>query len=112
MILFDLVGDCELAIPREASSDEALYESFEEAAREVNGSDSVVPFGGEVASVSDDHDPFRKAGIPAIDLIDFVYGVGPTPGEYWHTTEDTLDKVCPESLDAVGEPAVRVLEGF
>ena len=50
--------------------------------------------------------------MPAVDLIDFVYGTGPTPGEYWHTTEDTLDKVCPESLDAVGEPAVRVLEGF
>ncbi len=101
-----------MAIPREASSDEALYGRFEEAAQEVNGSDSGDPFGGEVAAVSDDHIPFRQAGVPAVDLIDFVYGAGPTPGEYWHTTEDTLDKVCPESLEAVGEPAVRVLEGF
>ena len=34
---------------------------------------------------------------------------GGTPGAYWHTDEDTLDKVCPESLDAVGEAAVEVL---
>ena len=112
MILFDLVGDCDLEIPREGISDEDLYGRFEEAAREVSGSDSADPFGGEDSTVLDDHVPFLEAGIPAVDLIDFVYGPGGSPGEYWHTTEDTLDKVCAESLDAVGEPAVRVLEGF
>jgi Zn-dependent M28 family amino/carboxypeptidase len=50
-----------------------------------------------------------EAGIDAVDLIDFTYGPGPSPGEYWHTTEDTLDKVCPESLDAVGEAVLSVL---
>ena len=110
MILFDLVGDCELEIPREANSDEKLYERFADAAREIGGSGSPTPFEGEAGAISDDHLPFLAAGIPALDVIDFTYGSDTSPGPYWHTTEDTLDKVCPESLEAVGEPAVRVLD--
>jgi Zn-dependent M28 family amino/carboxypeptidase len=109
MVLFDMVGDCGLAIPREALSDESLYDHFAEAAREVNGSDSAAPFEGVTDGVSDDHVPFVKAGIPALDIIDFTFGGDTTPGQFWHTNQDTLDKVCPDSLDAVGEPAVRVL---
>ena len=111
MILFDLVGDCNLAIPREAGSDETLYAKFAEAARDVSGSDSAEPFVGETEAIGDDHVPFLAAGVPAVDLIDFTFGGDASPGTYWHTTEDTLDKVCPESLDSVGEPAVRVLQG-
>ena len=107
MVLFDLVGDCELQLPREASSDPELYAAFEEAERERDG--DAAPFGGEVPAVSDDHDPFLEAGIPAVDLIDFTYGGDVSPGPYWHTPEDTLDKVCAESLDAVGEAAVRAI---
>ena len=43
-------------------------------------------------------------------MIDFTFGPGPPPGAYWHTPADTLDKVCPESLDAVGEAALIALE--
>ena len=107
MVLFDIVGDCELQIPRESSSDPALYGAFEEAARDVDG--DAAPFGGSTAGISDDHFPFIAAGIPAVDLIDFTYGSDDRPGPYWHTTADTLDKICTESLDAVGEAAVRAL---
>ncbi|MBT7074508.1 MAG: M28 family peptidase, partial [Anaerolineae bacterium] len=44
----------------------------------------------------DDHTPFLEAGMPAIDVIDFDY-------PYWHTTEDTPDKVSAESLQIVGD---------
>jgi Zn-dependent M28 family amino/carboxypeptidase len=47
----------------------------------------------------DDHVPFLRRGIPAVDIIDFDY-------PYWHTTRDTPDKVSAESLERVG----RVLE--
>ena len=104
MILLDLLGDCDLQIPREANSDPDLYGQI---AAEAVAEDS--PFGGTAPPVSDDHIPFVAAGIPAVDLIDFTYGPGPSPGAWWHTTEDTLDKVCPESLDAVGEAVVAVL---
>jgi Zn-dependent M28 family amino/carboxypeptidase len=39
--------------------------------------------------------PFLEKGIPAALLIDFDY-------PYWHTTQDTADKVSPESLQGVG----------
>jgi glutaminyl-peptide cyclotransferase len=105
MVLFDLVGDCDLQIPREFSSDEGLYDAFADAA-------GGAPFEGTTGPISDDHVPFLDAGVPAVDFIDFTYGGDEQPGEYWHTTEDTLDKVCPESLDAVGEAALLALPGI
>jgi Zn-dependent M28 family amino/carboxypeptidase len=102
MVLFDLVGDCDLRIPRERSSDEALYELFAEAA-------GGAPFAGVTGEIGDDHVPFLEAGIPAVDLIDFTYGSDEVPGPYWHSEQDTLDKVCPESLDAVGEAALEAI---
>lgn len=45
--------------------------------------------------ILDDHVPFLDAGIPAVDIIDFDY-------PYWHTVEDTADKVSPESLEIIG----------
>ncbi len=95
MVLLDMVGDCDLQIPREFSSDERLYAAFQKAA-------GGAPFGGVTGGILDDHTPFQNHGIPSVDLIDFTYGGDKTPGPYWHTTEDTLDKVCPESLAAVG----------
>jgi glutaminyl-peptide cyclotransferase len=97
MILFDLVGDCDLEIPREAGSDADLYESIAAAGE---------PFGGVTGPILDDHIPFLNAGVPAVDLIDFEFGPN---NSYWHTTEDTLDKVCPESLAAVGQPVLDIL---
>lgn len=102
MVLLDMVGDCDLRIPREASSDEALYDDFADAA-------GGAPFEGAAAPVLDDHVPFLEAGVPAVNLIDFTYGGDETPGSHWHTPEDTIDKVCPASLDAVGEAALGAL---
>ncbi len=107
MILFDLVGDCDLTIPRETSSDAELYGAFADAARELTG--GPAPFEGTFGGVVDDHTAFVGAGVPSVDIIDFQFGPGPPPGEYWHTTEDSLDKVCPESLNAVGEAALRAI---
>jgi glutaminyl-peptide cyclotransferase len=107
MVLFDLVGDCDLQIPYEPNSSRDLYEQFARGARQVDG--DPAPFEGQAESILDDHIPFAEAGIPAVDLIDFTFGPGPAPGGYWHTPEDTLDKVCAESLDAVGEAALRAL---
>ena len=46
--------------------------------------------------MTDDHTPFLEANIAAIDIIDFDY-------PYWHTTQDTLDKVSAESMQAIGD---------
>ena len=53
--------------------------------------------------VSDDHLAALEIGIPAIDLIDIRFGPNATAfGGYWHTHEDTPDKVSAESLQTVG----------
>src|SRR5207247_1720820 len=54
----------------------------------------------------DDHLPLQEAGIHAIDVIDFSYGPN---NEYWHTTEDMIDKVSAASLQIVGDVAVALV---
>jgi hypothetical protein len=109
MVLFDLVGDCDLRIPLESNSDAALYERFRDAALALDPDGGGAPFEGEAEGVLDDHIPFARAGVRAVDLIDFEFGPGGSPGEWWHTNEDDIDKVCPESLAAVGRPALVAL---
>ena len=111
MTLFDLVGDCDLEIPLEANSDPGLYDRFREAALELDPGGGGEPFTGEADAVLDDHLPFAEAGVPAVDLIDFRFGPGPSPGAWWHTTNDDLDRVCARSLAAVGRPATVALAG-
>jgi glutaminyl-peptide cyclotransferase len=98
MYLLDMVGDCDLRLPREANSDRRLY-------RRLRG----PAFGGAVPAILDDHIPFARAGIPAVDVIDFSYGPGPTPGSWWHTPEDDLDKVCAASLAQAGRALIGAL---
>ena len=57
-------------------------------------------------SVKDDHVPFLKKGYKAIDLIDFSYG---PDNSYWHTPNDTIDKVSVESLFKSGRVVVEML---
>jgi glutaminyl-peptide cyclotransferase len=98
LYVLDMIGDCDLRIPREASSDRRLYGLLDGRA-----------FRGTTGTVLDDHTPFQAAGIPAVDIIDFTYGPGPTPGAWWHSSEDTLDKVCPSSLGQVGRAVIVAL---
>ena len=98
MVLFDMIGDCDLHVPREANSDPGLYRLFKGA-----------PFGGKTFPVEDDHTPFLQAGVQSLDLIDFDYGPGPPPGAYWHTPQDTIDHVCPASLGAIGDAALTAI---
>ncbi len=108
MVLFDLVGDCDLQLPYEQNSDQDLYALFAVTRAELNGGDAD-PFRFNTFPVGDDHVPFKQAGIPTADFIDFTFGPGAPPGLYWHTTEDTIDKVCPASLETVGETALRAI---
>lgn len=107
MVLFDMVGDCDLRIALEEFSDQGLYNRFADAARTLSG--GPAPFEGRTGGILDDHVPFVSAGVPSVDLIDFDYGSGPAPGGWWHTPQDTPERVCPESLNAVGEAALRAI---
>jgi hypothetical protein len=102
LVLLDMIGDRDLAIPREQSSDAAMWRRLRAAARRV-GVQRVFP-NRTASAILDDHTPFQDRGIPAIDLIDFTFPV-------WHTTRDDLRAVSARSLDAVGETVVELLRG-
>ena len=47
--------------------------------------------------------------MPAIDVIDFLYGSSAGRNDYWHTEADRLDKVSASSLDIIGRVTARVV---
>jgi len=100
MVLLDYVANRGLRLPREGSSSGSLWAQVRDAAAEV-GAARYFPPGREVTIV-DDHTPFLRAGIPAVDLIDWSY-----PG---HDLSDTLDKLSNRSVDAVGETLTRLIQ--
>lgn len=94
MVLLDYIANNGLRLPREGSSDTALWARIRAAARSV-GVGAVFP-STTGTTIYDDHTPFLRAGIPSVDLIDFSY-------RYADGVRDTLDKLSLASLDAVGE---------
>lgn len=105
-ILLDMIGDADLNIDRDSNSTPALLAVVEQAATRLGYQSHF--FRREIAA-EDDHQPFAAAGVPVADLIDFDYGYG---NAFWHTQEDTLDKLSPRSLEIVGNvvlESVRML---
>ena len=93
-IIVDMIGDADLNIYKERNSNPELTDAIWAAAKGLGYENKFIP--EYKHSMLDDHTPFLQAGIPAVDIIDFDY-------PYWHTVQDTPDKVSAESLQAVGE---------
>jgi glutaminyl-peptide cyclotransferase len=94
VIIVDMIGDADLNIYKERNSNPDLTDEIWAVAKELGYESKFIP--EYKHSMLDDHTPFLEAGIPAVDIIDFDY-------PYWHTVQDTPDKVSPESLQAVGD---------
>ena len=103
MILLDMIGDRDLDIEREGESTKWLVDTIWNTAREL-GHEKQFP--NREQWIADDHIPFKQAGVPVIDIIDFNYG---PDNSYWHTNKDTLDKVSGESMKIVGDVVLRAL---
>jgi hypothetical protein len=103
-VVWDMVGDRDLQIYQEGNSVAGAPEVVDRVwarAREL-GYGSV--FRDRVGyTMTDDHVSLLEAGVRAIDVIDF------DDVPWWHTTEDTIDKVSAESLKIVGDVAVALL---
>ena len=96
MILVDMVGDMNQRFLQEAFSRVSAPQLVEEIwnnAASLGFEDVFLPQPG--SAIVDDHRPFIERGIPAVDIIDLDY-------PFWHTTQDTLDKVSAESLERIG----------
>jgi len=100
MVLLDFVGDRRLSIPRDGFSNADLWRRLRAAAREV-GVGRHFPAQTQ-GSIQDDHVPFLREGVPAIDLIDFDFPC-------WHLRCDDLSNVSERSLDVTGETVYRLL---
>ena len=101
VIIVDMIGDADQQIFYEGNSDPKLMESIWETAADLGFEDTFVPEYRH--TMLDDHTPFIQLGIPAVDIIDFDY-------PYWHTTNDTIDKVSSTSLMRVGKTVEAFLE--
>lgn len=100
MILLDYVANKRLQLPREGTSNAQVWAQVRGAAKAV-GVGAVFP-DRVGTSVLDDHTPFLRRGVRAVDLIDFDY-------RYADTLDDTFDKLSSRSIDAVGETVVELL---
>jgi Zn-dependent M28 family amino/carboxypeptidase len=108
-VLLDMIGDRHLSVTIPSNSTPSLVSRAFEAARAEG---RRLRFSLSRNAILDDHVPFLEAGIPAVDLIDFEYGTAPGRNDYWHTPQDTIDKLSAESLEIIGRVTVRMLNSL
>ncbi len=102
MILADMIGPSDLKIKRDTGSTPWLTDLIWMIAARLGYGNVFV---NETTTVGgDDHFSFIRRGVPGCDIIDF--DVQPT---YWHTPDDTLEKVDPRSLAIVGHVFIETL---
>lgn len=102
-VVLDFVGDRDLAIPRDGYSNRRLWTRLRAASRRTGQARHFPAF--EQGPMLDDHVPFIRAGVPAIDLIDFDFPC-------WHRRCDDMSAVSQRSVNAVGETIYELLRGL
>jgi glutaminyl-peptide cyclotransferase len=106
-LLEDMIGDANLNVDRDQQSTAWLEDLVYQAATRVGYQSH---FFARAIDETDDHVPFLQRGVPASDIIDADYGYN---NVFWHTTQDTVDKLSPKSLAIVGTvtlEAIRLLD--
>ena len=99
-VVWDMIGNTRLNITLSPDSPSALMQSILASADQVQARNA---FSISDRTILDDHTPLNEAQIPTIDLIGFDY-------PYWHTADDTLDKLSPKSLQTVGAVTLHWLK--
>ena len=94
VVILDMIGDKDLNVYFERNSNVDLQKEVWDIAASLGYSEQFIP--DYKYSMLDDHTPFLENEIVAIDIIDFDY-------PFWHTTQDTIDKISPESLEIIGK---------
>ena len=107
MINVDMIGDIYLGLQRDAHAAPWLQDIVWDTARRLGYGRH---FGLSSRDIQDDDQAFLKAGVPTLLLIDFNYGGSVLDHQRnWHTAQDTLDKVCGESLQAIADVIYHAL---
>jgi Zn-dependent M28 family amino/carboxypeptidase len=101
-ILFDMVGDRALNVTLPPDSPAQMARDIFASADALKLRNYFTYFD---RNVTDDHTPLNAVGIPTIDIIDFDF-------PWWHTADDTIDKINAQSLQIVGSVAMYYLSEF
>lgn len=99
LVNVDMIGDKDLGILQEGNSNANLRRLVWRIAADLGYGKYFLDSG---SAIEDDHMPFVRIGVPALDLIDFDYPP-------WHTDDDTIDKVGARSLFVVGDVLMELL---
>jgi len=100
----DMIGDKDLDLSDDANSSQPLRTMVWQIADKLGDSRY---FRHDASGIEDDHGPFVDSGVNAIDLIDLDYGPN---GSYWHTANDTMDKLSAHSFQVVGDIVLELLK--
>lgn len=103
LINVDMIGDGDLSVVHEWNSTPWLRSLVWDTAASLGYSKHFPKQNG---AIEDDHMPFIREGVPALDLIDFEYG---PQNSWWHTEQDTVDKLSAQSFQVLGNVLVKVL---
>jgi len=103
-ILEDMIGDTDLNIERDENSTAWLEDLIYQAATRLGYQSH---FFARTVPMEDDHKPFMQRNVPSADLIDFEYGYN---NVFWHTPQDTVDKLSPKSLEIVGTVTLETVQ--
>lgn len=106
VIVVDMIGDADLSVTIPRNSTRKLISVAFQAGEKTGHRKkfSLAP-----NAILDDHVPFLQKRFPSIDLIDFQYGSKPGLNDYWHTMEDSIDKIDAGSLEAVGQVVIEMI---
>jgi hypothetical protein len=106
VILTDMIGDRDfkISIPRNSSRELKLLAL--QAATATGNRQYISIHNG---TIYDDHQAFLDLKYPAINLIDFEFGKYPGDNSYWHTMEDSMDKLSARSLLITGQIVVEMI---
>jgi hypothetical protein len=102
-VLLDMVGAADLQIDEETNSTADLRDIIRAAAKACGHQSYFFQYS---QPVKDDHLAFLDAGIPSVDLIDLY------DNDQWHTEDDVLEHIAPESLQIVGEVVLTALQAI
>jgi len=97
VILADMIGQKDVHLKRDAGSTKWLVDLVWKTSARLGYSSIFVSDG--TGPISDDHDPFTHRGVAAADIIDLDDYM---QEGYWHTPQDTLDKLSPRNIAIVG----------
>jgi Zn-dependent M28 family amino/carboxypeptidase len=104
LINVDMIGDKELDLANDDNSSQSLRAKLKSEADRLGYSKYLRRDGG---AIDDDHKPFAELGVNVLDIIDLDYGPN---GGYWHTAEDTMDKLSVRSFQITGDLTLALVK--